>query len=178
MNCGCIKNQKFDFILRQDSPGQLAFRDQSGWIEDEGYSVPETYQLYVQPPGHKEFKVVDVVTSDINILHPKDLGLRGHKFPDGLYCFKIGFEGVGCGRDQYQHRALTGNIECCLKSFTVQAAKERDQNKHQQMFSDIGRIRTYVSAIHDDGRFGASDSLRRLYGIVNEFLRQSNCDCK
>jgi hypothetical protein len=162
-NCSCIKNenQAFDFVVTYYDCKGLVFSDISNWMVDDGYKVPEEFNIEITlPSGSTVNKLVRPLTSTI-ILSSE---LSGSKcLQDGIYCFKV----TSCGIPYSRVKAVVCSLKCKLNNLI---AKSDDTGLINEISNDIEGIK--VSA-----DMGLELQAKDLYSKVEKRLNKLDCSC-
>lgn len=165
MQCGCIKN-KYSAYLGSNGCKELIYEDESLWMQEDGYNIPETYTVTITTPSKDKIDLelgvdrrnritaVDLFSSD----SPECL-------QDGIYCFST----ESCGINYQINRAFVCNLECKIN-------KAIADNEVQDDFSDIMRYKALLEAVKVNAKQGNVESAESLLQYLQKELDRYSCD--
>lgn len=125
-NCSCIRGI-YNFHVQAIDTKIIIYQDLSDWMDDDGYSKPDTYLVKITPP--RKFNSIDFImkVDSTNRIDSSKLG----KLLDGIYCF----EAESCGVSYKKNVGIYPNIACCLKkAFLKDYEKALEVKKHLHLF--------------------------------------------
>lgn len=161
MDCGCIKGH-YDFRLSSTSNKELLYQDLSIWMpEEDGYTVPETYDVTVKTPTNIEFTAT-VFTTGVTKISPDSVGT----FLDGIYCFAT----TSCGQYFPRNKAYIPTLECCLADLIAKAKTKEDFDVTQD-------LKFYIDSIYINAELGKPQKANEFFELVEEKMEQLNCNC-
>lgn len=162
--CSCIRGEDgFDFYVYVIDRNTIIYHDLTDWMDEGGYTVPETYPVEVIPPGQYKSVTLNFKVGTISKITSEDLGscLR-----DGAYCFQTKY----CGIKYKKSRALFPYIECCLKKARV----------GEEDFMKIEKIKEYIKLADINIEVNNIKTGEKNLDIAKKLLGniKCNCDCK
>lgn len=166
MNCSCIRNNNYDFLLDYPSCYSLVYSDLSEWMTEDHYIIPTTYNITITPP-ERESVIVSVNAFGATKLTSKELfGTENMLIPDGIYCFKID----NCQDILTKYKAVTCKLECRKDNLILRASSKED-------WDNVRTIESYIAAIHSHANFGNFNEANYNYKFAKKILDNLNCEC-
>lgn len=167
-DCSCIKGD-YNFVFEALDCKTYIYRDMSMWMNEEYYTLPDTYEVGIQIPGCKETVSLDLKISDINKITSKDLGFNRSEdklyLPDGIYCFKV----TNCGVVYQRTKAITCTLDCKIQFLASNAETDKD-------YEFIERSKSLINSVHAKAELGKLNQAQALYRMA---VKQLDCvDCK
>lgn len=161
MDCNCIRNN-FDVSIQVVDFDTAIFTDTSDWMEEDGYTIPPSYNIQIQVPNSMVNQEITLVPGISVTVKGKDLsGLR-----DGVYLLST----TSCGKTYSRYKAIFPYMRCCLD----QAWVERySQDKSQLLTIEQSLYLATVKAELKDSK-GSADFL----DLAKRQLDNLKCDCK
>ncbi len=165
MSCACIQNH-FDLSLRHLDCKSLVIEDQSKWIKDAGYAIPDTITVEVSVPSRNRDISIQIETGKRNVF--STVGFFGTAeplcFPDEIYCFKT----ESCGISYTISRAVLCTLECRITSLIAAAKDEQD-------FSKILELQTMLDGVYTNAELGKVETARDIYKLLKKKVEHLDC---
>lgn len=151
MKCSCIKNN-FDLYVGHTDCNTLILEDQSTWMSDDGYEIPDQYEITLELPSINKKVSLFIDTNKRNVFKSEDiLGRPDLKFEDQFLCIKTS----SCGVDYTINRIYLCNTSCKIDSFVSRAKSEVEIEKAL----DFSYLRDAVSTNVKIGRMAQAKEL-------------------
>lgn len=160
MQCSCIRGN-YNFEITKSECSKMIYTDLSQWMDDEGYTVPETYTVVITRPDSKRPTQLEVTTQGVT-----EISFGGSCLPDGVYCFQV----ESCGVTYTRYKAYTCTAECKVSNVLAELDIDDDH-------SHLTEITLHLEAIHNFAENGQNKSAEKEYKIVKKLLDRLNCDC-
>lgn len=166
MNCSCIRNNNYDFVIDSSSCYSIIYTDLSEWMTEEQYTIPTTYTITVTPPEYSSVDLTVNAFGATKITSKELLGIEELCLPDGIYCFKID----NCQEILTKYRAFTCKLECRKDNLILKASSPED-------WENVRKIESYISAIHSHANVGNFNEANYNYKFAKKILDNLNCEC-
>lgn len=165
MACSCIKGN-YDAHVTNTDCKHLIYEDQSLWMDEIGYTKPETYPLTIHIPSRGSQSTLLVYTDKRNSLTSKELfgSTDVLCLPDDIYCFTV----QSCGVSYTISRAFLCN---CLMRIDelVSRAESDDEIKEAKDFKSM------AEAVEISVKMGKVEQAREMLTKLKKKLKQKNC---
>ena len=127
--CSCIRGEDgFNFYVQAIDRETIIYQDLTDWMDEGGYTVPQTYEVDVIAPGKYKAVRLSFNVGGLTSITSEQLG---GCLIDGAYCFQTEF----CGIKYKRSRALFPYIECCLKKAIVTQEDPPKINEIREFFT-------------------------------------------
>lgn len=170
MGCFCIKGiPGFDYQLVIVDNQNILFTDMTTWMDEETYSIPQTYSISLVLPDSSEH-IISVNAANSTLIKASDLGIA--RFKDGIYCFKIdplSEDSGGCGKSYAKFSGIFPNLECCLD----EAFSQVEEVKFDQVYN----VKSWLDRAKMSAELDKQSQSLEEYSIAKKFLERLNCDC-
>lgn len=165
MQCSCIKNI-YDVYVGHNGCKELVYEDQSVWMEEEGYAIPESYTVKVTTPSNSEVNL-DLKVGCRNRITTADLFLSEEPIclEDGIYCFTT----ESCGVEYKLTRAYLCNIRCKIDKIIA-------DRQFQDNFDDIIRYKALADSVETNAKQNNVNRAQELLGFLKNELKGYDCD--
>lgn len=163
-NCACLKGV-FNYYVEALDRNTIIFQDLSEWMTESGYEVPSTYALTVIPPATSKEYSVNIKVGQLTRLTSDDIGT----IKDGVYCFKVPSDGVGCGEGYTRSTALFPKIECCLKQAWVSLGDTK--------YNELSEIQFHLDQVTRNVQINNVQLAEKELKIAKILLDNLKCDC-
>jgi len=167
MKCSCIKNYGYDAEVGYRDCRHLTYDDLSDWMNESGYTVPETYPVVIKIPSVGSQALVVVYTNKKNVLTTKELlGTKEKQcLPDDIYCFIT----ESCGKKFTISRAVVCN---CQTRVDVLAARAESQEEIERA-KDFNSM---LNAVKVAARIGKVQLASEMLTKLKKKLKHIDCD--
>lgn len=163
MECSCIANNNFDFVIEYKDT-HLLFIDKSEWVTPQYSDKKTTHPLIIiNQSKNKTFDIRINGTTKINYC---DLPTNSICGPDGIYTFKI----ESCGEIFTRCEAIIQHVICSYSKLLISSSLEEYQTKVFPVFKEI----EYIKA---SARICDVETTQAHYNILKDMLTQLNCKC-
>lgn len=166
MNCSCIRNNNYDFVIEHTSCDSLIYTDLSEWMTEDHYTIPVNYIITITPPNSNSVDVLVKAFGATKIDSLQLYGESGLAIQDGIYCFKIN----NCQDIITKYKAITCKLNCRRDNLILKAEDEAS-------WKQVQKVDSYISAIHSHASFGNFSDANYTYKICKNLLDNLNCDC-
>lgn len=168
MECSCIRGsgQKFDFYLELLDCDTIVFTDLSNWMEEDYYTIPESYPMTIKFPNGTS-KQVNFIPKGSTILRSSDLGV----FLDGIYCFTV----ESCGYTYSRNDAILCSLECKLDTLTASLDINSNLGNYSKNLNLIQTINIYLDSIKTNAKLGKINLASKYFEISKRELEKVEC---
>lgn len=169
MACGCIKKD-FDIYVTYTDCKHIVIEDQSRWMEDAGYTRPESLTMKIRLESRGKEITQEIFTNKRNILNSIDLlGTTEEQcLSDDIYCFTVD----SCGLTYSVSRAYLCNTLCKIDQLTAKAKDAID-------YENIRLLRSLAEAVEINTKIGKVQAASELLKDLTRRLAHLTCDhCK
>lgn len=165
MACSCIKKYQYDVHIDYLDCKSLIYEDQSAWMDDEGFDVPETYQVTINIPSLNKTVTLDLYTNKRNIITSEMLlGSSDQCLPDDIYCFSI----ESCGLGMKVVRAYTCSTDCKIDSLSAKIKTREDE-------SEVTYLRELSDSVKINARLGKNTAAASSFKLLKEKVNHLTC---
>lgn len=168
MNCACIRGtgRKFDFYLDLLDCDTVVFIDQSNWMDEDYYTIPDEYPMTITFPNGTK-KSVNFKPRSATVFTSQDLGMPF--LLDGIYCFTV----ESCGYTYSRNDGIVCSLECKLDTLTHQLETSLVYGK--ELLSKIERLTVYMDSFKTNARLGKINRATKLFNILSRELEGIDC---
>lgn len=165
MACGCIK-KIFDLYVTFTDCKHIVIEDQSVWMTDLGYEIPETLNVKIRSELRGTEIEKDLYLNKRNIYDSIDLFNSSQQecFADDIFCFTT----ESCGNILVTSRAYLCSALCKIDVLTSRAKSTED-------FKQISELKRMAEGIQIDVKLGKVDSAKELLKLLNRKLSHLTC---
>jgi hypothetical protein len=162
MQCSCIENKQFDFILDYEKD-HLVFTDKSKWVTAKNaepitefevtISIYDTYSTSFNARVNGETKIpyTSLPTTDNSICDY-----------DGIYKFSVNV----CDDIMYKYNVILKNIHCAYSKLVL----KEDWKNAIEVFYQMELIKSHALVRN-------FQSAEKQYALLESFLVKLNCNC-
>lgn len=166
--CSCIKNNRFDFVLRSNGCDALTYEDMSEWEDGPNYEKPATYDIVFSMSGGG--RRLTVKADGVNHWTPEQLGFEG-TIPEGIICIKV----ETCEDTYIRYRLNACKTQCCLDQYVYQLI---EKDARDSDFVKVERIQRLLGMAERDAERKNIEHSRVMFEEVKSSLEELNCNCK
>ena len=161
MQCGCIKNI-YNAYVSNNGCKELIYEDSSLWMEETGYSIPESYDVTITTPNGA-VKTLDLKVGCRNKITSADLFTsNGLCLEDGIYCFEV----ESCGVKYKINKAFLCNTECSLSKFIA-----LNDNLDKVVYYN-----SLIEAVKSNAELGNVIEANKILDYLNRQFENLNCE--
>ena len=162
MNCLCIANDKFNFIIEYKKD-HLVFVDKSEWTNHIG----NTQTVYpIKIINQNSFKILNIKVGGSTIINYCDLPSESEGGSDGIYTFEI----ESCGDVYSRAEAVLPHIMCSYSKLLIKYDPESYKDKVWNVFREIEFIKVNANICN-------VTEATKHYDIVKKMFEHINCKC-
>lgn len=141
----------------------MRYQDLSKWMDEEGYFLPDSYQVRITLPANCGEKDVTVSREKITILSEEELG----PLKDGLYQFEV----ESCGVGYTKYKVLYPKLRCCLDRATV--LHQSDPTMRHRIYE----VEQFIALSDAAGALGNYTAAGQNFKIAERMFENIKCDC-
>jgi hypothetical protein len=170
MECACIRGsgQRFDFYLDFLDCDTIVFIDQSNWMEEDYYIIPDEYSMTIKFPNGTT-KEVNFKPKGATTFTSESLGIGC--FLDGIYCFSVD----SCGYTYTRNDAILCSLECKRDSLVASLDINSNTHNYNKTLEFIKTIDVYLDSIKSNARIGKINLATKYFNIVQVELEKVEC---
>lgn len=168
MECSCIRGsgQRFNFYLELLDCDTIVFTDLSNWMEEDYYTIPESYPMTVTLPGGTT-KEINFKPKGTTIITDKDLGC----ILDGIYCFTT----ESCGYTYSRNRAIACSLECKRETLVQSLDINGNLHNYNRNLELIKTIDVYLDSFKANAEAGKINLATKYFNILQKELEKIEC---
>lgn len=158
MACSCLKNNyNINVYHRGDA---VIYEDQSLWMEEEGYTIPDTYDVNLYYPETSEPTLLSLRVKEQNILELENI-------VDGIYCF----ETMSCTILYKSFKALLPEAEKKLRELKSKLTPTSPQKD----WDVVWKLEGYLEMINSSVALEQFDNANKAIDLLQDELSNYNC---
>ena len=159
VQCSCI-NGKFDFTICHNDCSKIVYSDLSDWMEEEYYTLPETYPATVTHPlGNTT--TINFKPKQSTVFTAKEFTGIDSNIPDGIYCITV----ENCGITYTKSFAILCDQRSRMNELYLEEGNEED----------LVRLERYHKYIEANAMFGNKDIAKSYFDISKKILDRISC---
>lgn len=165
MACSCIKRSEYDVHVGYLDCKTLVYEDQSKWMTDEGFVMPDLYDVTISIPSLNKEITLSLYTQKRNLITVFDLlGSTDYCLPDDIYCFTT----TSCGISMKVSRAYMCGLDCKIDVLTSKM-KNVDDAKEVRYLRDLSE------AVKVNAKLGKHTAATENFTLLKNKLNHLTC---